>query len=49
VTGRKLQQHGVVGDDLPDLEPVDLQSRLFQAPELLDAGEEAPPRALDAA
>ena len=49
VTGRKLQQHGVVGDDLPELEPVDLQSRLFQAPELLDAREDEPPRALDAA
>jgi DNA recombination protein RmuC len=49
VTGRKLQQHGVVGEPLPDLEPVDLQARLLQAPELVDVREDEPPRALDAA
>jgi DNA recombination protein RmuC len=36
VTGRKLQQHGVVGEELPDLEPIDLHARALQAPELVE-------------
>jgi DNA recombination protein RmuC len=49
VTGRRLQQHGVVGDAIPDLEPIDLQARMLQAPELTEARDDGPPRALDAA
>jgi DNA recombination protein RmuC len=48
VTGRKLQQHGIGGEDLPEVEPVELQPRQLAAPELVDAVESAP-RALDAA
>jgi DNA recombination protein RmuC len=48
VTGRKLKEHGIGGDALPDLEPVELQPRQLNAEELVDAIESAP-RALDAA
>jgi len=47
VTGRKLQDHGVTGE-LPALDPVDVQPRSLQAPELLEALD-GTPRALDAA
>ena len=43
VTGRRLREHGIVGD-LPELEPIDVQTRSLEAPELVDV-----PRALDAA
>jgi DNA recombination protein RmuC len=41
VTGRKLQQHGMVGD-LTELEPVDLQPRALQAPELVESRDDLP-------
>jgi len=47
VTGRKLQEHGVTGD-LPALDPVDVQTRALQAPELVESLEDVR-RALDAA
>jgi DNA recombination protein RmuC len=47
VTGRKLQEHGVTGD-LPSIDPVDVQTRTVQAPELVEALDSGP-RALDAA
>jgi DNA recombination protein RmuC len=47
VTGRKLREHGI-GGELEKLEPVDLQARTLQAPELVEALESGP-RALDAA
>ena len=47
VTGRKLQEHGVTGD-LPSLDPVDVQTRALQAPELVESLEDVR-RALDAA
>jgi DNA recombination protein RmuC len=47
VTGRKLEAHGVVGD-LPELEPIDLQPRALEAPELAERVE-GESRALDAA
>jgi DNA recombination protein RmuC len=47
VTGRKLEAHGVVGD-LPELEPIDLQPRALEAPELAERVEGGS-RALDAA
>lgn len=34
VTGRKLQEHGVAGDPIPPLDPVDVQPRALEAPEL---------------
>ena len=43
VTGRKLRDHGIVGE-LQELEPIDVQARSLEAPELVDG-----PRALDAA
>lgn len=48
VTGRKLSDHGIVGEPLPELEPVELQPRALAASELVEAVENAP-RALDAA
>jgi len=48
VTGRKLQEHGIGGAELPELEPVELQPRQLAAAELVDVVD-APPRALDAA
>ena len=47
VTGRKLQEHGVTGD-IPALDPVDVQTRALQAPELVESLEDVR-RALDAA
>jgi DNA recombination protein RmuC len=34
VTARKLEQHGVAGDELPDVQPLDRQARPLVAPEL---------------
>jgi DNA recombination protein RmuC len=45
VTGRRFRDHGVAGEELSRLEPIDLQTRALTAPEL--ATDE--PRALDAA
>jgi DNA recombination protein RmuC len=47
VTGRKLQAHGIGGEELPELDPVELQPRQVTAPELLESIDA--PRALDAA
>ena len=35
VTGRRLQQHGISGDELPQLDPVELQPRALAAEELV--------------
>jgi DNA recombination protein RmuC len=43
VTGRKLREHGIVGD-LQELQPIDVQARSLEASELVEG-----PRALDAA
>ena len=48
VTGRRLQDHGISGETLPPLDPVELQPRALTAPELLEPLEGVP-RALDAA
>jgi DNA recombination protein RmuC len=48
VTGRKLQEHGVVAGEIPELDPIDVQPRSLEAPELFDRLDEGP-RALDAA
>jgi DNA recombination protein RmuC len=48
VTGRRLRDHGIVGDALPALAPLEEQPNGLSAPELVDALESAP-RALDAA
>jgi DNA recombination protein RmuC len=45
VTGRRFRDHGVAGDELPAIDPIDLQTRALSAPEL-DPDEQ---RALDAA
>jgi DNA recombination protein RmuC len=34
VTARKLEQHGVAGDELPEVQPLDRQTRPLVAPEL---------------
>jgi len=48
VTGRKLAEHGISGD-VQELETIELQSRSLAAPELVEALDEPPRRALDAA
>jgi DNA recombination protein RmuC len=48
VTGRRFLDHGVVGDELISVDPVDLQPRTLNAPELTDVSDETT-RALDAA
>lgn len=48
VTGRKLRDHGIAGDELPALAPLEEQPSALNAPELVEALESAP-RALDAA
>jgi len=50
VTARKFPEHGVGGDDPPELQPVDQQARQVQAIELVPAGEQVQlPSAVDAA
>jgi len=60
VTGRKLQEHGMTGERLPELAQLESQTRRVQAPELLASADEdareqrqsqldLAPRALDAA
>ncbi len=44
VTGRKLQEHGMNGEPIPSLDPIDVRPRALEAPEL---GEQL--RAIDAA
>ncbi|HEY7793734.1 MAG TPA: DNA recombination protein RmuC [Gaiellaceae bacterium] len=48
VTGRKLQEHGMVGEPLPELAPIEAQARPLQAPELVHGLDEGL-RAIDAA
>ena len=48
VTARKLENHGISGDPLPEIAPVELQARPLSAPELTESLEGGP-RALDAA
>ena len=48
VTGRRLQEHGMTGETLPELERLEAQARPLQAPELTAAGDEGL-RAIDAA
>ncbi len=48
VTARKLESHGISGEPLPEIAPVELQARPLSAPELTE-GLEGSPRALDAA
>jgi DNA recombination protein RmuC len=48
VTGRRFRDHGVAGDELPVIDPVDLQPRALNAPELTGEDDD-PQRALDAA
>jgi DNA recombination protein RmuC len=48
VTGRRLRDHGVAGDELPVIDPVELQPRALNAPELTGEDDD-PQRALDAA
>jgi DNA recombination protein RmuC len=47
VTGRRLREHGIAGDDLPYVEPIELQPRTPTAPELAQGDDDT--RALDAA
>jgi DNA recombination protein RmuC len=50
VTARKFPEHGVGGDEPPELQPVDQQARQVQAIELLSPGEQPElPVAVDAA
>ena len=50
VTARKFPEHGVGGDDPPDLQPIEQQARQVQAIELVPAGEQVElPSAVDAA
>ena len=48
VTGRRLRDHGVAGDELLVIDPVELQPRALNAPELTGEDDD-PQRALDAA
>jgi DNA recombination protein RmuC len=48
VTGRKLQEHGMVGDPLPELPPIEAQTRPLQARELVQGADDGI-RAIDAA
>jgi DNA recombination protein RmuC len=48
VTGRRFLDHGVAGDELPAIDPVELQPRALNAPELTGEDDD-PQRALDAA
>jgi DNA recombination protein RmuC len=47
VTGRKLQEHGVTGDELRELAPLDVQADTLSAPELVESLEGL--RSIDAA
>jgi DNA recombination protein RmuC len=47
VTGRKLQEHGVKGDELRELQPLDLTTDTLAAPELVEKLENL--RSIDAA
>jgi DNA recombination protein RmuC len=50
VTARKFPEHGVGGDDPPDLQPIEQHARQIQAIELVPAGEQVElPSAVDAA
>jgi DNA recombination protein RmuC len=50
VTARKFPEHGVGGDEPPDLQPIEQQARQVQAIELVPAGEQVElPSAVDAA
>ena len=48
VTGRRFRDHGVAGDELPVIDPVELQPRALNSPELTGEDDD-PQRALDAA
>jgi DNA recombination protein RmuC len=48
VTGRRFRDHGVAGEELPMIDPVELQPRALNAPELTDETD-GPQRTLDAA
>jgi DNA recombination protein RmuC len=48
VTGRRLSEHGIVGEPLPEIEPIEIRPREPAAAELV-AGLEPGPRALDVA
>ena len=48
VTGRRFRDHGVAGDELLVIDPVELQPRAMSAPELTGEDDD-PQRALDAA
>ena len=48
VTGRRFRDHGVAGGELPVIDPVELQPRALNAPELTGEDDD-PQRALDAA
>ncbi len=48
VAGRKLQEHGMAGEPLPELAPIETQTRPLQAPELVEGLDDGL-RAIDAA
>jgi len=49
VTARRFPEHGVSGDVLPDLQPLEQQARPLQALELTSGDQPGLPRAVDAA
>ncbi|HET9675864.1 MAG TPA: DNA recombination protein RmuC [Gaiellaceae bacterium] len=49
VTGRRFRDHGVAGEELPMIDPVELQPRALNAPELTDETDGSQQRTLDAA
>jgi DNA recombination protein RmuC len=47
VTGRRIQEHGMSGEPLPELQPVEIVTDTLSAPELVENGDGL--RAIDAA